>query len=222
MLVKKYSNRRLYDTEDSRYITLDELAEKVRRGADVKVVEAKTGEDLTQATLTQIILESNAARLLPVPLLTQLIRMRDDALAEFFGRYVSMALEMYNQARSGAQQVAPYFPFAQMPMQAADAFMRMFTGAPPWYRGRLPTCRRLRPSRRSRGRARTWPICVASSTSSSSSSARWPSRPRAATRTSGMKDGERGHARRERGDSAMVRCMVGEPPYAALTDWTWC
>ena len=131
MLVKKYSNRRLYDTEDSRYITLDELAEKVRRAADVKVVEAKTGEDLTQATLTQIILESNAARLLPVPLLTQLIRMRDDALAEFFGRYVSMALEMYNQARSGAQQVAPYFPFAQMPMQAADAFMRMFTGAPP-------------------------------------------------------------------------------------------
>lgn len=131
MLVKKYSNRRLYDTEDSRYITLDELAEKVRRGADVKVVEAKTGEDLTQATLTQIILESNAARLLPVPLLTQLIRMTDDALAEFFGRYVSMALEMYNQARSGAQQVAPYFPFAQVPLQAADAFMRMFGAAPP-------------------------------------------------------------------------------------------
>lgn len=130
MLVKKYSNRRLYDTEDSRYITLDELAEKVRRGADVRVVEAKTGEDLTQATLTQIILEGKSARLLPVPLLIQLIRMSDDALAEFFGRYVSAALEMYNQARSGAQQVAPYFPFAQVPMQAADAFMRMFTGQP--------------------------------------------------------------------------------------------
>lgn len=130
MLVKKYSNRRLYDTEDSRYITLDELAEKVRRGADVQVVEAKTGEDLTQATLTQIILESNAARLLPVPLLTALVRMKDDALADFFGRYVSMALEMYNQARGGAQQIAPYFPFAQMPMQAADAFMRMFGAGP--------------------------------------------------------------------------------------------
>lgn len=129
MLVKKYSNRRLYDTEDSRYITLDELAHKVRRGSDVRVVDAKTGDDLTQATLTQIILESDAARLLPVPLLIQLVRMKDDALAEFFGRYVSSALEIYNQARSGVQQVSPYFPFAQMPMQAADAFFRLFTGA---------------------------------------------------------------------------------------------
>lgn len=131
MLVKKYSNRRLYDTEDSRYITLDELAQKVRRGSDVRVVDAKTGEDLTQATLTQIILESDAARLLPVPLLIQLVRMKDDALAEFFGRYVSLALELYNQARSGMQQVTPYFPFAQVPLQAADAFFRMFSGAPP-------------------------------------------------------------------------------------------
>jgi polyhydroxyalkanoate synthesis repressor PhaR len=131
MLVKKYSNRRLYDTEDSRYITLEELAQKVRRGSDVRVVDAKTGDDLTQATLTQIILESDAARLLPVSLLTQLVRMKDDALAEFFGRYVSSALEIYNQARSGVQQVSPYFPFAQMPMQAADAFFRMFSGSPP-------------------------------------------------------------------------------------------
>jgi polyhydroxyalkanoate synthesis repressor PhaR len=135
MLVKKYSNRRLYDTEDSRYITLEELAQKVRRGSDVRVVDAKTGDDLTQATLTQIILESDAARLLPVSLLIQLVRMKDDALAEFFGRYVSSALELYNQARSGVQQVSPYFPFAQMPLQAADAFFRMFSGgaapAPP-------------------------------------------------------------------------------------------
>jgi polyhydroxyalkanoate synthesis repressor PhaR len=130
MIVKKYSNRRLYDTEDSRYITLDELAQKIRRGSDARVVDAKTGDDLTQATLTQIILESDAARLLPVSLLTQLVRMQDDALAEFFGRYVSGALELYNQTRSGVQQVTPYFPFAQMPMQAADAFFRMFSGGP--------------------------------------------------------------------------------------------
>jgi len=129
MLVKKYSNRRLYDTEDSRYITLDELAEKIRKGSDVQVIDAKSGRDLTQGTLTQIILEGRTARLLPVPLLTQLIRMHDDALADFFGRYVLLALETYNQARSGVQQVSPYFPFAQMPMQAADAFFRMFGGA---------------------------------------------------------------------------------------------
>jgi polyhydroxyalkanoate synthesis repressor PhaR len=131
MIVKKYSNRRLYDTEDSRYITLDELAQKIRRGSDVRVVDAKTGDDLTQTTLTQIILESDAARLLPVSLLTQLVRMQDDALAEFFGRYVSAALELYNQARSGVQQVTPYFPFAQVPLQAADAFFRMFSGGAP-------------------------------------------------------------------------------------------
>ncbi len=131
MIVKKYSNRRLYDTEDSRYITLEELARKIRRGTDVRVVDAKTGEDLTQATLTQIILESDAARLLPVSLLTQLVRMQDDALAEFFGRYVSSALEIYNQTRSSVQQVSPYFPFAQVPLQAADAFFRLFSGGAP-------------------------------------------------------------------------------------------
>ena len=59
--VKKYSNRRLYDTSDSRYITLDELAQKIRSGKDVRVIDAKSNEDLTQQTLTQIILESRRA-----------------------------------------------------------------------------------------------------------------------------------------------------------------
>lgn len=103
MLVKKYGNRRLYDTADSRYITLEELAEKIRAGADARVVDAKTNEDLTQSTLTQIILESRGAgRLLPVPLLVQLIRLGDDALAEFFGRYITWALEVYLQTKQVA------------------------------------------------------------------------------------------------------------------------
>jgi polyhydroxyalkanoate synthesis repressor PhaR len=123
IVVKKYSNRRLYDTEDSRYITLEELATKIRRGTDVEVVDAKTGADLTQATLTQLILEGPAAKLLPVPLLHQLIRMQDDALAEFFSKYVSAALELYVAAKDGVSM----FPFASMPMQATSAFMRLFT-----------------------------------------------------------------------------------------------
>lgn len=103
MLVKKYPNRRLYDTLESRYITLEELAEKIRAGADARVIDAKTDEDLTQQTLTQIILESrNAARLLPVPLLVQLVRMGDDALAEFFSRYVAWALEVYLATKQNA------------------------------------------------------------------------------------------------------------------------
>jgi polyhydroxyalkanoate synthesis repressor PhaR len=130
-IVKKYGNRRLYDTELSRYITLEELADRIRAGADIEVVDAKTGRDLTQATLTQLILEGPSARLLPVPLLRRLLRMQDDALAEFFSKYVTWALDLYLAARDGAQQVAPYFPFASVPMQATQALLRLFGGGPP-------------------------------------------------------------------------------------------
>ncbi len=133
MLVKKYSNRRLYDTSESRYITLDELADKVRKGADPRVVDAKTGEDLTQATLTQIIIESRGgARLLPVPFLTQLIRLGDTALAEFLGRYLSWALELYLGAKQGAQTVAPLNPLATLPFSATNALARLMLGVPGW------------------------------------------------------------------------------------------
>src|SRR5712692_6571076 len=120
MTIKKYSNRRLYDTSDSRYITLEELAEKIRQGEDARVVDAKTGEDLTAATLTQVIVEGRgAARLLPVPLLLQLVRLGDDALAEFLGQYVRWALEIYLNAKQGARQMTPYAPFAGAPFGAA-------------------------------------------------------------------------------------------------------
>jgi polyhydroxyalkanoate synthesis repressor PhaR len=133
MLVKKYSNRRLYDTADSRYITLEQLVDKIRDGAEVKVVDAKTEADLTQATLAQIIVESRgAAQLLPVPLLTQLIRMGDDSFAEFLGRYMSAALELYLQAKHGAQAVAPYNPFATLPFTATSDFARMLSRPPSW------------------------------------------------------------------------------------------
>lgn len=133
VVIKKYSNRRLYDTSDSRYITLEELAQKIRSGKDVRVVDAKSGDDLTQPTLAQIILESRrAARLLPVPLLTQLIRMGDDALAEFFGKYMSWALEMYTHARSGAQALAPFNPLATLPFTATNAIARLFAQGPGW------------------------------------------------------------------------------------------
>ncbi len=129
LLVKKYSNRRLYDTEGSRYITLEELADKIRKGADARVVDAKTNEDLTQATLTQIIIEGRgAARLLPVPLLLQLIRLGDEALAEFLGRYLGGALELYLTAKQGAQTIAPYNPFANVPFAATNALARLLLG----------------------------------------------------------------------------------------------
>lgn len=132
IVVKKYSNRRLYDTDESRYITLEELTDKIRHGADVQVIDAKTNDDLTQATLTQIILESPAAKFLPRELLARLIRMPDDALSEFFGRYVASALELYLMARQGADNVAPYFPFANVPFAASNALARLVNGANLW------------------------------------------------------------------------------------------
>lgn len=130
--IKKYSNRRLYDTEESRYITLDELTDRIKRGGDVRVVDAKTNEDLTQATLVQIVLETKAARLLPVPLLSRLIRMQDDALADFFSRYVSFALEMYMTAKNGAQAISPYVPFSTLPFTATNALARAMGHIPFW------------------------------------------------------------------------------------------
>lgn len=142
-IVKKYSNRRLYDTVDSRYITLEDLADRIRAGADVMVQDAQDGSDITQVTLTQIILEARGgARLLPVPLLVQLIRLGDDALAEFFGRYVSWALSVYVQAR---QIMPPLGPIASAPFAATNAFARMvnpiwgaYGGGPPAPQADLP------------------------------------------------------------------------------------
>ncbi len=114
-LIKKYGNRRLYDTDTSRYVTLEELTAKIRDGAEVRVVDAKTGEDLTQPTLTQIIFEGRGAQaLLPAQLLHQLVRLQEDALAEFFGRYLQGALELYLNAKRSAQTVMPFNPFLSL------------------------------------------------------------------------------------------------------------
>ncbi len=138
-IIKKYSNRRLYDTEESRYITLDELAQSIRGGDDVKVIDAKSGDDLTQGTLVQIVLESRgAARFLPVPLLTQMIRMEEDALAEFMSAYVTYALELFQQARRGVQSMSRMNPFMMSFMEAMQRGMprdwmpRWPGDNPPW------------------------------------------------------------------------------------------
>lgn len=131
-IIKKYSNRRLYDTDESRYITLEELTERIKRGTDVRVVDAKTGDDLTQATLVQIVLETQAAKLMPVALLSRMIRMQDDALGEFFSRYVTAALEIYLAAKQSAQAASPYFPLATLPFSAGNALARAMGGLPFW------------------------------------------------------------------------------------------
>ncbi|MFT3708399.1 MAG: polyhydroxyalkanoate synthesis regulator DNA-binding domain-containing protein [Archangium sp.] len=115
MLIKKYGNRRLYDTDSSRYITLEDLTEAIRKGGEARVIDAKTNADLTQVTLTQIIMEGRGAqKLLPASLLHQLIRLGDDALADFLGRYVQAALELYLQARKTTQTFMPFNPLVAL------------------------------------------------------------------------------------------------------------
>ena len=82
VIIKKYANRRLYNTDTSTYVTLEDLAEMVRGERDFVVYDAKTGEDLTHSVLTQIIVEqeSRGTNLLPIGFLRQLIRFYGDSM----------------------------------------------------------------------------------------------------------------------------------------------
>lgn len=125
--IRKYPNRRLYDPDVSRYITQEELTEKIRGGRDVTIIDVNSGEDLTQATLTQMILESRGGgKLLPVPLLLQLLRLGDGMLADFFGKYLSWSLQTYMSMRSQASQMMPWNPL--LAPGGAQAFARMVPG----------------------------------------------------------------------------------------------
>lgn len=122
MLVKKYGNRRLYDTESSRYITLEDLTVAIKKGAEARVVDAKSGADLTQETLTQIIIEGRGAdRIFPAPLLHQLIRLQDDMLTDFLGRYVQAALDLYLQAKKTTQNLMPFNPLVALTQFAGSS-----------------------------------------------------------------------------------------------------
>ncbi len=97
VVIKKYANRRLYNTETSTYVTLDDLAAMVRSDRDFVVYDAKTGDDLTHSVLTQIIVEQENRQggqtLLPIPFLRQLIRFYDDSIARMVPSYLQFSLE---------------------------------------------------------------------------------------------------------------------------------
>ncbi len=102
VIIKKYNNRRLYNTGTSKYITLAEVAEMIKNGQDVSVADAKTGEEVTAYILTQIVLEDarNNNTLLPVPLLHTLIRYGDNILKEFFDKHLNSTIENYIRHKS--------------------------------------------------------------------------------------------------------------------------
>jgi len=97
IVIKKYANRRLYNTASSSYVTLDHLAAMVREGTDFVVQDAKSGEDITRTVLAQIIFEqeSTSQNLLPIRFLRQLIRFYGDSLQTFLPSYLETSLETF-------------------------------------------------------------------------------------------------------------------------------
>jgi polyhydroxyalkanoate synthesis repressor PhaR len=105
VLIKKYGNRRLYDTAASAYVNLDDIAALVREGKEVKVVDAKTGQDLTRVILTQIITEDARDKPtgLPLELLRQLIVASDEVRQEFIMWYLKSAFDTYQKVQDAVQ-----------------------------------------------------------------------------------------------------------------------
>ena len=131
VIIKKYANRRLYDTESSSYITLERLAEMVRQKRDFKVVDAKSGEDLTRGVLAQIIMEEEArgTTMLPVNFLRQLISMYGDQMQSVVPQYLEASLDQLQRNQSQLREaMAGAFaanPFAEI----ARRNMEVFTAA---------------------------------------------------------------------------------------------
>ncbi len=105
VVIKKYGNRRLYDSSSSQYVNLDDIAGMLRQGKDVQVVDAKTGQDLTRVTLTQIITEDakNKPTGLPLELLRQLVLASDEVRQEFLMWYLKSAFATYEKVQDAVQ-----------------------------------------------------------------------------------------------------------------------
>ena len=95
--IKKYPNRRYYDANHSRHVTLDEIRSLIQQGYDIRVTDAKTSADITAQVLTQIILELETPKLdsFPVPLLVRLIRMNDRLVKDFIEKYFNQAFQSF-------------------------------------------------------------------------------------------------------------------------------
>lgn len=106
IVIKKYANRRLYNTETSSYVTLDELAKLIKTGEDLTVEDAKTGEDLTRTVLTQIILEreNKSDTMLPLSFLRQLICFYGDNMQSMVPAYLDSTMEILSRHQTQLKQ----------------------------------------------------------------------------------------------------------------------
>jgi polyhydroxyalkanoate synthesis repressor PhaR len=134
VIIKKYANRRLYDTESSSYITLERLAEMVRQKREFKVVDAKSGEDITHNVLTQIIMdeESRGQTMLPVSFLRQLIGMYGGQMQSMLPQYLEASLDAFHRNQSQFRDaLAGAFtanPFAELARRNMEMFQAATAG----------------------------------------------------------------------------------------------
>jgi len=131
--IKKYANRRLYDTETSAYITLDKLAQMVREGREFEVVDAKSGEDITRQVLTQIIVEEEArgTTMLPINFLKQLIGLYGNSMQNFVPQYLEAAMDAFQRNQSAVKDAFGANVFADLAKRNMAMFedaSRAFTG----------------------------------------------------------------------------------------------
>src|SRR5215468_2613237 len=137
--IKKYPNRRYYDATHSRHLTLEEIRGLVQQGYDLRVIDAKTGADITAQVLTQIILELDTPKLdsLPVPLLVRLIRMNDKLVKDFIEKYFNQALKSFFDYQKQLEEqlrqthgLPPVFPSVSAWTKAMlEPFSAVFSGA---------------------------------------------------------------------------------------------
>jgi polyhydroxyalkanoate synthesis repressor PhaR len=139
IIIKKYANRRLYNTDTSSYVTLDHLCDMVKEGVEFEVRDARTGEDITRQVLAQIIFdeENKGQHLLPIQFLRQLIRFYGDSLQSFVPSYLEMSMESFTKNQQEMREKFAdaiggklgYKDFEQLTRQNMQMFeraMRMF------------------------------------------------------------------------------------------------
>ncbi len=153
VVIKKYANRRLYNTASSSYVTLEHLSEMVKQGVDFVVYDAKTNDDITRTVLTQIIFEeeSQGQSLLPIQFLRQLISFYGNSMQAFLPSYLELSLASFTQQQERLRtQLSSFTPAAGLPgyeeqirqnLQLFDRAMKMFSPfayAPPTGRADEP------------------------------------------------------------------------------------
>ena len=119
--IRKYPNRRYYDTTQSRHLTLEEILDLIRAGHDIRVTDSKTGADITAQVLTQMILELETKKVenFPIALLLNLIRSNDQFVHDFLDKYFNHALTAYLDYQ---KQIARFAPFGAWPQTMANPF----------------------------------------------------------------------------------------------------